>query len=397
MDTQPHLRHYVLESGIRCPDSKGESLYRLLAKTLLCDYLNSGGVVTFQDGEEVPKLPLWRLEVGHNSNKCRFDIGGFNAAGDVTFGVEIWHSHKTDNVEPRTIPWIEVKSSDVIDLLSVLANPAYIFLVDCKQAIAEDELPCVSENTRPCSCHTIRVTKNCNICANVGKRICKSCGCFDLESSMESHHDTCVDCYDRDGRNKSRGWRQCIRCHGYVISTKAPPFVLMCYSCQDSCTHEERNEANKLTGWRECFCCNWYKVHPKSPQYYNLCEDCQDITDSELIEQAHVAAGWKECERCSRHEILPQLKYSLCKGCCRKCHTQGCDNNIDIGAKKYCAVHRTAMKVPTKKRYAKKKPKEWAVRPDYRNDGGEETYCSVCNERTMSDWKPMCTRCFYAR
>lgn len=51
-------------------------------------------------------------------NDCRFDIGYFNIADELIFGIEICETHAVENTNTRNnIPWIEIKAGHIIDLL----------------------------------------------------------------------------------------------------------------------------------------------------------------------------------------------------------------------------------------------------------------------------------------
>jgi hypothetical protein len=266
--TIPYLRHV---SGPGCSSAK-ESWRHLLAKKVLCEYLNAGGSVILDTGNVVPTLLEWKTEVSHNDRKCIYDIGGCDAEGNLQFGIEILYKHRTTNTQSRILPWIETKAEEVIELLvKVSISPESITLKDYKEIATTDDSD--SEEVIHCNCEYNNSTRRCKVCKSAGQKRCKFCRCFTPKWIIDSHR-MCIDCDIQDHTNKTRGWRTCIRCRRYSISSKASPFVVMCYDCQDKYSPSEKDAANKITGWRQCSKCHLHEIHPTRPSYCKLCLDC---------------------------------------------------------------------------------------------------------------------------
>jgi hypothetical protein len=124
----PYIKH---KSGKSCENTAGESFIHKRAKQLLVSFLNRGYEISFYSNCNrcnseltilIPDEELeFKEEVSYTSSegkKCIFDVAGLNYTNNIIFGIEVFHKHKTDNIEPRKdIPWVEVRAIEVINVL----------------------------------------------------------------------------------------------------------------------------------------------------------------------------------------------------------------------------------------------------------------------------------------
>lgn len=386
-----YLRHPP-ESIKKCKVSK-ESIEHMLAKKLLCEYLSSGGSVCVEhdngNRSTVPVLHSWKQEASHVD--CRYDIGGYSDKESLEYGIEIWRSHKTTNVAPRTVTWIEVRSRDVLELLDSQDVPRQITLVDQREYFRDsvfEEITDISNDKE--FCDWVR--------KNSGKRQCFRCKQHLISPGAPSFILMCYDCQDQcspeeqEVVNQKTGWRKCHICSKHEIHPRSPLHYNVCNRCQESISFQEVNSARIAAGWRQCFVCSTHSVHPKSPVHYNICKECEKTASKETVGKARASVGWKECVKCREYTVFPQSKYSKCYSCSRLCSREGCAEAVQPPCKSLCP-HHTSRKSAKKKPVVARKVVTYTIRPDYRNDG-EETFCEDCGRQTYSDWKSMCTRCY---
>ena len=126
-----HWSH-IGDKGLCTNSSPGETETHRLAKTMLVKFLNRGGMILFLNeceqcaNETILKMPecatMFEEEFKSYNNdvnqKCVFDVAALTKDNTLCFGIEIWNTHKTTNVEPRNnVPWFEIKAVDVLYLL----------------------------------------------------------------------------------------------------------------------------------------------------------------------------------------------------------------------------------------------------------------------------------------
>jgi hypothetical protein len=135
----PYLRHVKhKDEKIKCKPSV-ESWTHSVAKSRLCQFLNEGGICVFnhfcqreQRNIELPSQIKYATEVTFGSS--RLDIGGTDEDGRIVVDIEIYHTHKTTNVEDRKkILWVEVEGIEVLDKLDKQEKPVKIILKDLAQ------------------------------------------------------------------------------------------------------------------------------------------------------------------------------------------------------------------------------------------------------------------------
>lgn len=343
----PYFRHIAKTENCskRGSGGGGESAIHSFAKTILAEYLNDGGVVKC-DGDALPLTLEWKVE--GTLGECRYDILGYS--GDVPVqGIEVMHTHRTTNVIPRTVTWIEVNANEVIDKLDRSERPKTIYLTNVREDLEEAEVKTpareeeeVVDPTKCCMCKRellVKKGRNCrtDICDTCyGDRSvmdgepCKDCkldsvtiGCpycniiycaerFDV--GMDSWG-TCLSCVEEvERKHIIYGYRQCIDCKKHDIHPKAASYVIRCRDCYED-----------------------YKLLPKEPKqpnpaYYRACKGCQKLAinryndDSVLYckeclysrtyDSLKQADGYRECAACKHWACSPVgRKFKKCPKC----------------------------------------------------------------------------------
>ena len=148
---KPYLRHKNSTCGSD-KKSNGESALHLLAKRMLCEFLNNGNKVTFNTNcgnckskiSEItaPSDKSWKLEytLQNNSGSVRFDIAAVYE--NPIFGIEIYKTHRAiSNTLRNIIPWVEVDAIDVLDKLDGFSGEI-IFLTDIRSDRVCDNSDC---------------------------------------------------------------------------------------------------------------------------------------------------------------------------------------------------------------------------------------------------------------
>ena len=117
----PYWRHLTNTHIDHSPNC--ESFNHKFAKNILINYLNDNNnkcnfihtcnniIINIPNG-----AIIFKPEIKYKN--CIFDIGGFDENNKLVFGIEIYHTHKTENIKTRNdIDWVEVKAYDVINVL----------------------------------------------------------------------------------------------------------------------------------------------------------------------------------------------------------------------------------------------------------------------------------------
>lgn len=229
---KPYWRHDSGHGGGHEPS--GESAEHKLAKKMIAEYLNSGGkvdVITLcqQCGRKslshVPSGLKFLEEVKHESSeggKCCFDVAGLASDNKIAIGIEIWHSHKTDNMSTRKdVKWLEFRSLDVINLLDVESRPEKIELQNY--------------NNATCGCPSMRqLAIKLEYLYNYNPYACEARRLVDI--ALKGKYLSPEERWNTTGNYSLESeWkeflmrRKCIRCERDYNSVKGKPMCVQCY------------------------------------------------------------------------------------------------------------------------------------------------------------------------
>jgi hypothetical protein len=124
-----HWRHLPGTNQNHIPG--GESTEHRYSKKFLAWFLNNGGKIIFQ--HDCPRCctkisveefnrPSSQANVEVTFGNVIFDVA--SCANDLDFGIEVWHRHKTDNIEGRDkTRWYEISTEEIMPLFNESSNP----------------------------------------------------------------------------------------------------------------------------------------------------------------------------------------------------------------------------------------------------------------------------------
>lgn len=137
---RPHFRHK--SSDKECTGNSVETDSHSMCKKLLCEFLDKDGIIKFEsachvcgiimdDVITVPKCDTHTEEYRHND--VIFDVGCLSGGKLLQYGIEVRHTHPTDNFKGREdVEWYEVETISTLNKLDTSENITEITLLDVR-------------------------------------------------------------------------------------------------------------------------------------------------------------------------------------------------------------------------------------------------------------------------
>lgn len=208
----PKRNHYFRHKGKKTCTSNGESMYHLMAKSLLVDYLQKGGTVVGKN----KCLKHKRTYIEGVDAKSEVRIGNeildvaVSNNGVITSCIEVKYSHATVNmVERGKLKWIEVDAKSVIKILDTNILQKEIVLEDLKKC-------CVRTYSKELTSLNME-----EIAQKLGYMVLEDDECtWDRES----------DCKDRAVWNYFISLKKCLMCTRNHKTSWYRPYCKKCYS-----------------------------------------------------------------------------------------------------------------------------------------------------------------------
>jgi hypothetical protein len=192
--TVPFWSHKPDKTSHRKCKLSGESLQHAMTKQMICSFLSTYGAdaLVFKhkhtkcacvDTMIIPACAVkFEEEVSQTTSGERviWDIACKDASGCIVFGIEVFHTHKTNNYTGREgVPWAEIRTSDpcIVEILS----EAFIYLEPMVAKNVKHMPNCTSPYCNPedSFCELIHTGAKIQVSA-----VCAACGdetqCIDI-------------------------------------------------------------------------------------------------------------------------------------------------------------------------------------------------------------------------
>lgn len=192
---RPHFAH---KSNSNCSytDHPNESVYHLIAKTLLCQHLNQGGIIHAKlECSNCKVVGYHTISTGAMYDaKTEYRID--NIIADIYLNgiiIEIYHTHRQYD---RPEPWYEFRAKDVLESSTIEIKDTRDRLCDA----------CLRENLRKYDC---KLTQ------------CQDCG--DMFSERQTVNDICISCYVKrknSCKTRKRKKKYCGYCQKSGVKTR---------------------------------------------------------------------------------------------------------------------------------------------------------------------------------